>query len=126
MQISNQIITYQPSIKRRFFCLSCLLFFETADLRSYCGSFLAICQLCFCSFSLPIPIYVKRVNVGYFRAICRLCFGLQLQISFTCSSEHGEKTVALLVQSKIIEKMNYFISRKNDGTEDKIYPRPGV
>ena len=24
-----------------------LLFFETADLRSYCGYFLAICQLCF-------------------------------------------------------------------------------
>ena len=32
--------------KTNFFGLSFLLFFETADLRSYCGYFLAICQLC--------------------------------------------------------------------------------
>ena len=44
----NQNITYQPSMNRRIF-LVCLFycFFETADLRSYCGYVLAICQLCF-------------------------------------------------------------------------------
>ena len=46
----NQNITYQNitfNEKTNFFGLSFLLFFfETADLRSYCGYFLAICQLC--------------------------------------------------------------------------------
>ena len=41
-------ITYQPSMKRRIFLVCHFYsFFETADLRSYCGYFLAICQLCF-------------------------------------------------------------------------------
>ena len=46
IQIFNQNVTYQPSMKRRNFlvCLF-LFFFETADKRSYCGYFLAICQL---------------------------------------------------------------------------------
>ena len=32
--------------KTIFFVLFFTVFFETADLRSYCGYFLAICQLC--------------------------------------------------------------------------------
>ena len=44
--IFNENITYYPSMKRRFFW-SVLLFFETADLRSNSGYFLAICQLWF-------------------------------------------------------------------------------
>ena len=40
-------ITSQPLMKRISFFFWCFTFFETADLRSYCGYFLAICQLCF-------------------------------------------------------------------------------
>ena len=43
----NQNVTYQPSMRRQIL-LVCLFyyFFETVNLRIYCGYFLAICQLC--------------------------------------------------------------------------------
>ena len=50
-------------MKRRIF-LVCLFycFLETADLRSYCGCFLAICQLCFI-FSRAIFMCFYHVQV---------------------------------------------------------------
>ena len=41
--------------KTNFFALSFTDFLETADLRSYCGYFLAICQLCFLFSHFKIP-----------------------------------------------------------------------
>ena len=46
--------------KTNFFGLSFLLFFETADLQSYCGYILAICQLC---------LFV-RVHMTNWKAYC--------------------------------------------------------
>ena len=56
IRISNQNITYQPSMIRQIFLVGLFYwFFETADLRVYCGYFLAICELCSESAKLNSP-----------------------------------------------------------------------
>ena len=93
--------------KKNFFGLSFYCFFETADLRSYCGYFLAICQLC-------LLFHTKSPKIRSFHAIFKNWY-LEAQVEepkFYFSMERHFKTprsrkISVLV-SKAVNKTSTF------------------
>ena len=64
IQILNQNITSAFNEKTIFVLSFLLFFFETADLRSYCSYFLAICQLCLVVFFIKSQSPMVRGSLG--------------------------------------------------------------
>ena len=101
----NQNLTYQPSMKKRI-VLVCRFhcFFDSADLRSYCGYFLAICQLCFqfrCVCFYLFYTECKSILSQRFFALTCVChlFNLlffsflilfELHLNSSCSAQQSE------------------------------------